>query len=78
MLLPTLGLLSGASVGFGGPAVHVGASFMASLGKAVKFPPNYMAKGLIMAGSAAGFAAMFSAPLTGIIFAIEEIVSPSG
>ena len=73
MLLPIMGLLSGASVGFGGPAVHVGASLMASVGKAVKFPPNYMEKGLIMAGSAAGFAAMFSAPLTGIIFAIEEM-----
>lgn len=73
MTLPILGLLSGASVGFGGPAVHVGASFMASLGKAVKFPPHYMERGLILAGSAAGFAAMFCAPLAGIIFAIEEM-----
>lgn len=73
MLLPILGLLSGASVGFGGPATHVGASFMASLGKAVKFPTHYMERGLILAGSAAGFAAMFSAPLAGIIFAIEEM-----
>ncbi len=73
MLLPIMGLLSGASVGFGGPATHVGASLMASLGKKVKFPPHYMEKGLILAGSAAGFAAMFSAPLAGIIFAIEEM-----
>ena len=73
MLLPIMGLLAGASVGFGGPAVHVGASLMSSLGKAIRFPPNYMEKGLIMAGSAAGFAAMFSAPLTGIIFAVEEM-----
>ncbi len=73
MFLPIMGLLSGASVGFGGPAVHVGASLMASLGKAVRFPPHYMERGLILAGSAAGFAAMFSAPLAGIIFAIEEM-----
>jgi H+/Cl- antiporter ClcA len=73
MILPIMGLFSGASVGFGGPAVHVGASFMASLGKAVKFPNHYMERGLILAGSAAGFAAMFSAPLAGIIFAIEEM-----
>lgn len=73
IFLPIMGLLSGASVGFGGPAVHVGASFMASLGKAVKFPNHYMERGLILAGSAAGFAAMFSAPLAGIIFAIEEM-----
>lgn len=73
MLLPIMGLLSGASIGFGGPAVQVGASLMAAVGKAVKFPPNYMEKGLIMAGSAAGFAAMFGTPLTGIIFAVEEM-----
>lgn len=73
MFLPIMGLLSGASVGFGGPAVHVGASLMASLGKAVKFPPHYMERGFILAGSAAGFAAMFSAPLAGIMFAIEEM-----
>ncbi len=73
MLLPIMGLLSGASVGFGGPATHVGASLMISLGKAVRFPKHYMDRGLILAGSAAGFAAMFSAPLAGIIFAIEEM-----
>lgn len=68
-----MGLLSGASVGFGGPATHVGASLMASLGKVFKFPVHYMQKGLLLAGSAAGFAAMFSAPLGGIMFAIEEM-----
>lgn len=72
MLLPIMGLLSGASVGFGGPAVHVGASIMFSLGKITIFPPHFMEKGLILAGSAAGFAAMFTTPLAGIIFAIEE------
>lgn len=73
MLLPIMGLLSGASVGFGGPAVHVGASIMTSLSRMAKFPPHFMEKGLILAGSAAGFAAMFSTPLAGIIFAIEEL-----
>lgn len=73
MLLPIMGLLSGASVGFGGPAVHVGASIMLSLAKAIKFPPIYLERGLILAGSAAGFAALFSTPLAGIIFAIEEM-----
>jgi len=73
LFLPIMGLLSGASVGFGGPAVHVGASIMLSAGKIVKFPPHYMEKGLILAGSAAGFAALFNAPLAGIIFAIEEM-----
>ncbi|MDO8846260.1 MAG: chloride channel protein [Methylicorpusculum sp.] len=73
VLLTMMGLLSGASVGLGGPAIHVGASIMLSLGKITKFPSHYMEKGLILAGSAAGFAAMFSTPLAGIIFAIEEM-----
>ena len=53
--------------------MHVGASIMLSLGRAIKFPPHYMEKGLILAGSEAGFAAMFSTPLAGIMFAIEEM-----
>ncbi len=73
MLLPIMGLLSGASVGLGGPSVQIGASIMTSLGKAIRFPPHYLERGLILAGSAAGFAAMFSAPLAGIVFAIEEM-----
>ena len=73
ILLPILGLLSGGSIGLGGPSVHIGASIMASIGKAVRFPPHYLERGLILAGSAAGFAAMFSAPLAGIVFAIEEL-----
>ncbi len=73
MILPIMGLFSGASVGLGGPSVQIGASIMTSLGKAVRFPAHYLEKGLILAGSAAGFAAMFSAPLTGIVFAIEEM-----
>jgi len=73
IFLPIMGLLSGASVGFGGPATHVGASLMVSVGKLANFPVHYMSKGLLLAGSAAGFAAMFTAPLAGIMFAIEEM-----
>lgn len=73
LFLPLLGLLSGASVGLGGPVVHIGATIMYSLGKAAKFPGQFLAHGLILAGSAAGFAALFNAPLAGIIFAIEEM-----
>jgi len=73
VLLTNLGLLTGSSAGLGGPAIQIGASLMTALGKAARFPPHYLERGLILAGSAAGFAALFSAPLAGIIFAIEEL-----
>ena len=73
VLLTNLGLLSGASAGLGGPAIQIGASIMTALGKAARFPPHYLERGFILAGSAAGFAALFSAPLAGIMFAIEEL-----
>ncbi len=73
VILTNLGLLSGASAGLGGPAIQIGASIMTALGQAARFPPHYLERGFILAGSAAGFAALFSAPLAGIIFAIEEL-----
>ncbi|MCH9696757.1 MAG: chloride channel protein [Gammaproteobacteria bacterium] len=73
MLLPVAGIFSGASAGLGGPSVQIGASIMSSIGKLGGFPPHYQERGLILAGSAAGFAALFSAPLAGILFAIEEM-----
>lgn len=73
VVLTNLGLLSGTSAGLGGPAIQIGASIMTALGKAARFPPHYLERGFILAGSAAGFAALFSAPLAGIIFAIEEL-----
>ncbi len=73
IILTTMGLIFGASIGREGPSVHVGASIMYSLGRFAKFPPHYMEKGLILAGSAAGIAAAFNTPLAGIVFAIEEM-----
>ena len=68
--LTIAGLACGASIGREGPTVQVGASIMllsARLGGMAH------AKGLILAGSAAGIAAAFNTPLAGIVFAIEEM-----
>ncbi len=73
IMLTTLGLVTGASIGREGPSVHIGASIMYSLGRFAKFPPHYMEKGLVLAGSAAGIAAAFNTPLAGVMFAIEEM-----
>nr|WP_314092362.1 chloride channel protein [uncultured Shinella sp.] len=70
ILLTVFGLLCGASIGREGPTVQVGASIMLAVGR---FGGMAQARGLILAGSAAGIAAAFNTPLAGIVFAIEEM-----
>jgi H+/Cl- antiporter ClcA len=70
ILLTCVGLLSGASIGREGPTVQVGAAIML---QAARFGGISQARGLILAGSAAGIAAAFNTPLAGIVFAIEEM-----
>jgi H+/Cl- antiporter ClcA len=67
--LTLLGLLCGASIGREGPTVQVGAAFMLA---AARIGGMGQARGLILAGSAAGIAAAFNTPLAGVVFAIEE------
>nr|WP_242469380.1 chloride channel protein [Rhabdochromatium marinum] len=73
ILLTLIGQSCGASIGREGPTVHVAASIMYSMRHFARFPPDYMARAMLLAGSAAGISAAFSTPLAGIIFAIEEI-----
>ncbi|OQP87321.1 chloride channel protein [Rhizobium rhizosphaerae] len=70
VMLTLLGLFSGASIGREGPTVQVGASIMLAV---ARFGGMAQARGLILAGSAAGIAAAFNTPLAGIVFAIEEM-----
>lgn len=70
IVLTLLGLFSGASIGREGPTVQVGAAIMMAVGRA---GGAMHARGLILAGSAAGIAAAFNTPLAGIVFAIEEM-----
>ncbi|WP_061978368.1 chloride channel protein [Aureimonas sp. AU20] len=70
IFLTLLGLLSGASIGREGPTVQVGAAIMLATGR---LGGMAHARGLILAGSAAGIAAAFNTPLAGIVFAIEEM-----
>ena len=68
--LTLLGLAGGASIGREGPTVQVGAAIMLKCGQ---WGGMGKARGLILAGSAAGVAAAFNTPLAGIVFAIEEM-----
>ncbi|ABL71120.1 chloride channel protein [Paracoccus denitrificans] len=69
-LLTLWGLLCGASIGREGPTVQIGAAIMLASARVGHLA---QAKGLILAGSAAGIAAAFNTPLAGIVFAIEEM-----
>ncbi|WP_027055176.1 chloride channel protein [Mesorhizobium erdmanii] len=70
IVLTIVGLFCGASIGREGPTVQVGASLML---QAARWGGMAQARGLILAGSAAGIAAAFNTPLAGIVFAIEEM-----
>jgi H+/Cl- antiporter ClcA len=68
--LTIVGLLTGASIGREGPTVQIGASLVLQSGR---LGGMGQARGLILAGSAAGLAAAFNTPLAGVVFAIEEM-----
>jgi H+/Cl- antiporter ClcA len=70
IVMTALALVVGASVGREGPTVQVGASVMFALAGIAGVGRH---NGLVLAGSGAGIAAAFNAPLAGIIFAIEEV-----
>lgn len=62
----------GVSLGREGPSIQIGASGSQALAKKIgknKLEQNY----LITGGAAAGLAAAFNAPLSGIVFALEEV-----
>jgi len=65
---------NGGSVGREGPAVEVGAAVATRIGAAVGLGPRRCAI-LLAAGSAAGIAAIFQAPLAGMAYAFEIVVA---
>ncbi|MDP7029514.1 MAG: chloride channel protein [Phycisphaerales bacterium] len=73
ILLLTIGLFTGMTIGREGPSVHVGACLMYLATKVRRFPDHLVQRGLILAGGGAGIAAAFNAPIAGMIFAFEEI-----
>jgi len=73
LILMTLGLFSGATIGREGPSVHVAACCLYLSRRFAPYPAHLVERGLILAGGAAGIAAAFNAPIAGIVFAFEEI-----
>ena len=77
VVMTSIGLLCGLSIGREGPTIQVSAAIMVAFhrvtAKWVRFPSIYLNQGLVLAGGAAGLAAAFNTPLAGIVFAIEEL-----
>lgn len=68
--IATLGL--GGAMGYEGPSIYLGASLGAALQRrTTRFFGEGDAKVLLIAGAAAGVAAIFKAPATGLVFALE-------
>jgi CIC family chloride channel protein len=68
-----LSLGAGAPLGPEGPIVVVTSGFSSGLARLLGFPPK-LVRGMIPVGVAAGIAAIFNAPITGVVFALEEVV----
>lgn len=69
----TLSLGAGTPLGPEGPTVVLTSTFAT---RAVGWLglPRRLARGMIPVGTAAGIAAIFAAPITGVVFALEEII----
>jgi len=73
ILVSTLGMLGGYTIGREGPSVHIGAAVMYTMRRAYPRSSSRIDRQFIVAGGAAGLAAAFNTPLAGVIFAFEEI-----
>ncbi len=68
-----LALGTGFALGKEGPTVQVGACTAYMLGR-FKLFPSYNIKQMVASGAGAGLAAAFNAPLSGVLFVIEELL----
>ncbi len=66
-------IISGGSAGPEGPIVTIGSTLASGLGRFLRLDPARITM-LLGCGSAAGIAAVFNAPLTGIFFTLEVIL----
>ncbi len=72
-LLTPVSLGSGAPLGPEGPIVVVSSGLAAGFARFLRLPRRVV-RGMIPVGTAAGIAAIFNAPITGVVFALEEVL----
>jgi len=73
LLASIISLGSGLTLGRQGPTVHVGAALAAQFSRWVPTSPDHRRQ-IIAAGAGAGLAAAFNAPITGVLFVVEELL----
>ncbi|ARV61574.1 chloride channel protein [Nostocales cyanobacterium HT-58-2] len=73
LLSAIIALSSGLTLGRQGPTVHVGAALAAGMSRWVPTSPDHRRQ-MIAAGAGAGLSAAFNAPITGMIFVVEELL----
>ncbi|HEX9163440.1 MAG TPA: chloride channel protein [Thermoanaerobaculia bacterium] len=67
-----LSLGAGAPLGPEGPIVVITSGISAAVGRVLRLPKK-LVRGMIPVGVAAGIAAVFNTPITGVVFALEEV-----
>lgn len=72
-IMCALAIGSGQSLGPEDPALHIGAGIASAIGRGLKLSPKKM-RMMAPVGAAAGLAAAFNAPMSGVVFVIEEII----
>ncbi|MGB3717785.1 MAG: chloride channel protein [Candidatus Promineifilaceae bacterium] len=73
-LASSLTIGSGGSAGREGPIVQIGSAIGSAVGQALNLSDNRISN-LVACGAAAGIAATFNAPIAGVLFALEVILS---
>lgn len=71
-----LSLGAGAPLGPEGPIVVVTSGISVALARLLKLPKKVV-RGMIPIGTAAGISAIFNTPITGVVFALEEVIGTS-
>ncbi len=76
-LVSAITIGSASSVGSEGPIVQIGAALGSNIGQSLNFSGSRM-KSLVACGAAGGIAAIFNAPIAGVMFAVEIIIGDVG
>lgn len=77
LLASAINIGTGGSVGKEGPIVQVGASFGSVMARFLGLHGRHM-RTLVGCGAAAGIAAVFNAPIGGVLFALEIVIGAYG